>query len=228
MSEYLLLNIFIIAIPLFLSFERKIEYYKKLPALLLSIIIVGGAFIIWDVIATIRGDWIFNTEYTFNLKLFRLPIEELLFFITVPYASLFLYETLKLYFTEKQIDFKKTYAYVIGVFLLVLAVVSFNNSYSLIVLLITAMFILLAANIHHCLLCSKIYWMWIVIMFMPFLFVNYILTSLPIVIYSRKAIWDFRISTIPVEDILYSFSFLSFNLLVYLLAKDRWLAKKYQ
>ena len=228
MSEYFLLNILIIAIPLLLSFERKIKYYRKLPSLLIAILIIGGGFIIWDVIATIRGDWSFNSAYSAGFKLFNLPVEEILFFFTVPYASIFLYDTFKLYLTEKRIGFKKTHAYIISPVLLAVAVASSHNYYSFTVLLITALFMLIAANIQPGVLRSKIYWYWIAIMLIPFFIVNYILTSLPIVIYSQEAIWGFRITTIPVEDFLYSFSFLSFNLLVYLLAKERWLVKKYQ
>ncbi len=68
MSEYLIINILIIIVPLFLSFEKKIKFYKKFPQLLISIIIVGGAFIIWDAAAANRGDWMFNPEFVNGLK----------------------------------------------------------------------------------------------------------------------------------------------------------------
>lgn len=51
--------------------------------------------------------------------------------------------------------------------------------------------------------------------FIPFLIVNYILTSLPVVTYNPNEITGFFVITIPAEDFFYSFSLIGFYILVY-------------
>ncbi len=222
MSEYLLINIFTIAVPLALSFEKKIKFYKNFPALGLSILIVGGTYIIWDIIAANRGDWWFNPEYLLGLSIFNLPIEEILFFITVPYASIFIYETGMFYLTERELKFDKSKIAIPGLLAFIVGMAFLSQYYTVTVMIFTSLFFFTAFSLYPEMLTSKIYWLWIIFTFIPFLLVNYILTSLPIVFYNPEAIWGIRVITIPVEDFFYSFSMLSLYLLVYLIFKERW------
>jgi len=54
--------------------------------------------------------------------------------------------------------------------------------------------------------------------FLFFVF-NYLLTSIPIVIYNPYAITNIRILTIPIEDFFYNFSMLFLYLFFYLKSK---------
>lgn len=221
MSIYLLINIFTVAIPILMSFERKIKFYRYYPQVFLSILIVGIPFLIWDVIATIRNDWSFNSKYIIGIKLFYLPIEEILFFITIPFASLFLYETAKTYLPNSKIKFSKTSSLIISIIVFLISFIFINKYYTFTVLIFFSIFFLINSFKSEILLSSNIYWIWIAFTFIPFLIVNYLLTSLPIVSYSSKAILGIRFITIPIEDFLYSFSLLSFNLFFYLLFKEK-------
>jgi lycopene cyclase domain-containing protein len=60
--------------------------------------ITGLIFLGWDVLFTVKGVWSFNEKYITGFTLFRLPIEEVFFFLTVPFACLFIYYCLKYYF----------------------------------------------------------------------------------------------------------------------------------
>jgi len=42
-----------------------------------------------------------------------------------------------------------------------------------------------------------------------FLLFNYLLTSIPVVLYSPQAIWGVRVLTIPLEDFFYNFTMLA-------------------
>ncbi len=224
-SAYLLINILIIIVPLILTFEKKIKFYKKLPALTVSIIIVGGTFILWDIIATYRGDWGFNPKYLVGIEIFNLPLEEILFFITVPYSAIFLYETGSFYLKKSTFDVNKTIVFAVAFILIVIALLFNGQYYTLTVLLFSGLFLVISSifNSKIKILNSGLYWLWVLFMYLPFFIVNYFLTSLPIVTYSPAAIWGIRITTIPFEDFFYSFSMLSFYLYVYLIVKAKWL-----
>lgn len=224
-STYLLINIFIVAVPLLLTFEKKIKYYKKLPALFASIIIVGIAYVVWDIIATLRGDWSFNPDHLVGLTILHLPLEEILFFITVPYSGIFLYETGKFYLGNKSFSFNRQYFILPTLLLIAISIIFINQYYTFTVLLFCALFLIITQLLHrnYPILNSTLFWKWILFMYLPFFVVNYLLTSLPVVTYSPNAIWGIRITTIPLEDFFYSFSMLSLYLFIYLAVKKKWL-----
>jgi lycopene cyclase domain-containing protein len=68
---------------------------------------------------------------------------------------------------------------------------------------------------------SSNYWITIIISYLPFLIVNYFLTSIPIVTYNNSSFSTIRITTIPLEDFFYSLSMISMWILFYNLSKKR-------
>jgi lycopene cyclase domain-containing protein len=219
MSEYLIINIATVIVPLLMSFEKQLRFYRFYLPLFISILLVGSVFVIWDHQAAIRGDWNFNEKYILGIILFELPLEEIFFFITVPYSIIFLYESMNIYLPDKTISLPKWPLYIAILLLLVSAFLFINQYYTFTVLLFTAIslfLLILDKNLLH----SRNFLWFILFTYLPFLVVNYFLTSLPIVQYSPGAIWGFRFITIPLEDFFYSFSLLSLYLLTYLKAKQ--------
>ncbi len=226
MSTYLVINLSIVLVPLIMSFEKNMKFYKNFIPLASSIILVGGVFIVWDAYATYRGDWSFNPNHIQGFRLINLPIEEIMFFITVPYAAIFLFETGTYYIKDSSIIINKQALIVLATLLVIASIIFYTQYYTFTVLLFCAFFLLLSLNSKFSILNSKIYWYWIFAMYIPFFVVNYILTSLPIVSYSPNAIWNIRVTTIPLEDFFYSFALLSLNLMVYKYVKVQWLIKR--
>jgi len=215
MSEYLIINILIIIVPLSLSFEKNLKFYKKVKSVLKSILIVSSAFIIWDVIATQRGDWAFNPDYLIGVKFFGLPIEELLFFITVPYACIFIFETVKFYIKDKTLKINENILLFISLIIVFISVLNYERDYTFTVTLFTAFSFLLLKFWGKHLFASKNFWITLLISYIPFLLVNYFLTSIPIVTYNSLSFSDIRFITIPIEDFFYSFSMISMWILFY-------------
>lgn len=215
MSTYLIINILIIIFPLLLSFDKNLVYFKKLPGLFFSILIVSSAYIVWDIFATKRGDWAFNPKHLVGIYFFDLPLEEILFFITVPYSCIFIYETVKFYSKEKTLHLNKYIFHLIALAFIVFAIIFRHQHYTFTVSIFTGIFFLLAIYIKPNLLSSFHYWLTMLISFIPFLIVNYFLTSIPVVTYNDSAFFGERFITIPLEDFLYSFSMISLWILFY-------------
>lgn len=222
MSSYLLINICVIAIPLLFSFERKVQFYRKFPSLLISIASVGTVYVMWDIVATARGDWAFSPEHVIGIDVYGLPIEELLFFITVPYACLFIYEVVRAYMPEKKLGIPTVVFMVPVVAGIVVGFIAQGQPYTQTVSLFTAAFFILSLLIYPDLLRSSQFWIFIAITYVPFFVVNYMLTSIPIVTYGPEAFSGIRITTIPLEDFFYSFSMLGFHVLIFRFLLNRW------
>ncbi len=225
MSLYLLINILVIAVPVAFSFERKLQFYRKLPAVMASVVTVGTVYVIWDVMATRRGDWAFNPDYVLGISLFGLPVEEVLFFVTIPYACLFIYDNFRTFLPEFRLPLARMVFVIAPLLLVGLAIVNIDHPYTFTVLLAWAMFFVMALLLNESLLYSGIFWGFIVFSLAPFMIVNYVLTSVPVVTYNPVAFSGIRIITIPLEDFAYSLSMLSFHVLIYQVTLQKWLKK---
>ena len=193
-------------------------YYKKSAAVMISIGLMMLIFIPWDVYFTHRGIWWFNEKYITGFKFWNLPIEEWMFFITIPFACVFLYETMN-YFFPKDILRKssKTIVSALAVLLFVFSLVFVQQTYTMVTFLFTGVFLLYTAllNPHWLGRFLRFY----LLSWIPFLMVNGALTgaftSEAIVNYNPEAIMGIRIFTIPVEDSVYSLFMLLFVINIY-------------
>lgn len=200
---YLILNIFTLSLPLLLSFDKKVAFYKSWKHLFPSIIIVGALFIIWDVWFTKTGVWSFNDAHLIGVRILNLPLEEWLFFITIPYACVFIYECLRCWIDVKMSKLTVQYITIfLSTILLIIGLFNFNKVYTS----ITFISLAVCLWVHLALFQEKILKNFLpayAIAIVPFLLVNGVLTANPVVVYNNSENLAFRITTIPVEDIFY-------------------------
>lgn len=221
MNLYLVVNILVILFPLSLSFDRRVAFYRQWRAALPAIIIVAALFISEDIVATARGHWDFAPEYAGDFRILGLPPGEWLFFITVPYACIFIYACVRGYQREKQLAFPRIAAPLIALAALIAAFIFRDQGYTQSVMILTAgtwIFLILG---RPDLLKSRNFWTGILITYLTFVVVNGLLTGIPVVTYGETAIWGVRIGTIPLEDFFYSFSLLTLNFTLFRLLLDR-------
>jgi lycopene cyclase domain-containing protein len=216
---YLALNLFIIAVPLWYTPDKRTAYYRRLPAVGFSIAVVSTCYLLWDILVTERGEWSFNGKYLTGVQILNIPLEEVLFFITVPYSCLFIYEVV-LYATKSS-KFRLPASVISALILALLgsSLAFYPQGYTAKALASCGFFLMIALLLDRPLLESKQYWIWLAICYLPFLIINTVLTALPVVEYNSKAIWGLRVGTIPLEDFFYNYAMLSFYLLVYRIAK---------
>lgn len=215
MPIYLYLNLFTLFFPLVLSFDRRVRFVQFWPALFLAILISGLLFIFWDESFTRMGVWGFNPDYLTGIYLGSLPLEEVLFFVTVPYATVFIYECLNHYVKR---DYLAPYAGGITVLLagLLLAVAFFNldKMYTAVTFLLLPVLL----GVHYRLFGTRVlgrFYAAYLVHLIPFLLVNGVLTALPIVWYNNDQNLSLRIGSIPVEDTMYSMLLLLLNITIY-------------
>lgn len=218
MSLYLLLLICSLFFPLALSFDRKVAFYRYWPLLIPSLLITGAFFVVFDIWFAKRAIWGFNPIYHSGIVLAGLPLEEWLFFIVIPYASIFIHYVLMAYFPGKLLSNRITTGITITLILvLALGILTHpGRSYTLVYLLLMIV-VLVVSSIMKDRLLNRFYLSFPVIL-IPFIIVNGILTGSfiegEVVWYNPGEITGIRLITIPLEDFAYGFSMILINLML--------------
>ncbi|MEP6647179.1 MAG: lycopene cyclase domain-containing protein [Saprospiraceae bacterium] len=218
MYLYLFLNISSILFPLMFSFHPKLKFYKEWVWFFTTDFFVAGFFILWDILFTSAGVWGFNPNYVSGIYISKLPLEEILFFICIPYASLFTYHSLKIILPDFRLasSFRNKFTFTLILVTFVTGVIFHDKLYTCSSLLVAsaslvAGYILLKEKLDH-------FYLMYAIILLPFLLINGILTGTGIpgevVWYNNHENLGIRILTIPVEDVFYGMSLLLFTLIM--------------
>ncbi|MBK8684490.1 MAG: lycopene cyclase domain-containing protein [Bacteroidetes bacterium] len=88
---YLLVDLGSFLVPFIFSFHPKLKFYKEWKHLGKALLVCLLIFLPWDMYFTQKGIWGFNPDYLCGVYIYNLPLEEVLFFICIPYASLYTY-----------------------------------------------------------------------------------------------------------------------------------------
>ena len=211
---YLLINFFTLFFPVVLSFDKRVAFFKSWRYIFPGLLITGALFLIWDYIFTLYDVWSFSPDHVIGIYFLNLPLEEILFFITVPFACLFIYECLNHYVKRDILAGAST---VITALLLVFSAVMlfhfYERVYSLItfsLLLMLSVFVFLKRPKYL----GRFYLAYFVSL-IPFYIVNGVLTSIPVVMYNDAQNSGLRIGTIPFEDHFYLLAMLLLNVLFF-------------
>ena len=216
---YLLIMLFSLAGPLALSFDGRVNFYKKWKFALQAGIIVAIPFVVWDSLFTKHSFWGFNSERILGVKFFDLPIEEISFFIVIPFCCVFIAELLSFFNYQFPGKFWDKLSLLIGIGLFCIGIRFFDQWYTLLSfglggLSIIVLFFMKAINWNR-------FWLLYLIHLIPFLVVNGFLTYYPVVWYNNAENLGIRIGTIPIEDTSYSLIALSWNVYLYELFKRK-------
>ncbi len=220
-SKYLYLSLDIISIlfPFIFSFYSKSNFSKKWKYLWIAVLIPGTLFIIWDEIFTRFGVWGFNEKYLSGVYAGSLPLEEILFFICIPYACVFTFEALN--FLVKK-DYLGRYQKVISIGLiaisLILGLVYIDKWYTCTSFLGLAVYLFLLQFTWKASFLGRFYFAYMFIL-IPFFIVNGILTGSwiddPVVWYNDLENSGVRMGTIPVEDVFYGMLLIVMNVSIF-------------
>ena len=217
---YLFMHFVPIVPILLLSFDRKVAFFKTWRYLFPAVIIVAVPFWIWDILKTERQVWGFNPKYYTQL-IINLPIEEWFFFITFPWASVFIYLCLNAWFpTSKTLDFftKNDKFVTIGLIVIFFAI-GFTfighlytvTTFGIAGTLLLAQYLLGEKSIR------PYFYRAFLVATIPFILINSVFTGAftvqPIVVYNPDEYIGKRFGTIPLDDFAYNFA-LQFGVIV--------------
>ena len=220
---YLLIDLGCISVPLMASFYGSDKFIHHWSSFFKANIIVATIFIVWDIWFTKIGVWGFNPAYHLTLTIFGLPLEEILFFICIPYACVFTYFALRILL--KRDPLRKINHLIIGIFMalgVIFSIVYYDKAYTFwtsLALTILCLFILKEkVNTSYMVLTY-------LIIFPFFILSNGILTGCctpePIVWYNNQENLGIRLGSIPIEDSLYGFVLIISNIILFEIFEKR-------
>lgn len=213
---YLLINLGAFIVPFIFSFHPKLLFYKRwryaLPAILFSAI----PFVFWDIYFTKMGVWGFNPDYLMGIYFFNLPLEEVLFFIVIPYCCLFTYHCFKVLIEKDHFSKQENWITSIILFFLIITSLLYTDQlytfYTFTGLYVFLLFLKFVAKVKWL---SRFYFAYMFLL-IPFLIVNGILTGTgiaePVVWYNDNENIGLRILTIPFEDVFYGILLILLNI----------------
>ena len=179
-------------------------------------------FLVWDELKTRAGVWSFSNDHIIGIKLSSLPLEEVLFFFVVPYCCVFIYECIISYFPSvKQKSWGGFVLLLMGLFFLIVTFFTDDKSYTFYTSLFNALFIAALFLFQKWFkgFNASAFLISYVVVVIPFLVVNGLLTGIPVVLYNDAENLGFRIfsflpwpmNNIPVEDIFYGMLLILMN-----------------
>jgi lycopene cyclase domain-containing protein len=204
---YLIIDIASFIVPFLFSFHPKINFHKEYKYFWPANLIVATAFILWDLLFTNWNVWAFNPKYVTGLYFFNLPLEEVLFFIFIPYSCVFTYHCFKTLFKGKaKLAGEKYISLVLIVALAITGIINADKLYTSVTFISLSVLIFILQFVFKVKWLGNFYFAYLILL-IPFLIVNGILTGSfleePVVRYNNNENLGIRLFTIPVEDVFY-------------------------
>ncbi|MBT3386196.1 MAG: lycopene cyclase domain-containing protein [Prolixibacteraceae bacterium] len=220
--SYLLLLIGPLIIPIVFGFKKQIGFLSNLKYLIPAILFTGAIFIIWDLRFEERAIWRFNSDFVIGKNILTLPFEEWLYFLTIPFLGVFIYELLK----QRFYDFERPNSFlVLSLILFVLfGILAFSTRQKLYPFFT---FFLLSIYLGYTIFRNPFkkhytkFYLTYLIMLLPFIFIGGIISALPIIEYNPEHIIGIRLLSIPVENFISLFLLLLMNITIYEFLKER-------
>lgn len=199
-----------------MGFKYKIGFFSKLKYLVPAVLFSGAIFIIWDLRFDERSIWRFNPDFLLGINILRLPIEEWLYFIAIPFLGVSIYEYVK----QRFYDFEHPNTFLsisLALFILfgVIAYFSREKMYPFFTFFLSAIY--LGYTIfrnrfkkHY----SKFYLTYFITL-IPFLIISVVYTRLPVIEYNPLHYFGIHIYTIPIENFASLYLLLLMNITIY-------------
>ncbi len=216
---YLALDLGSFLVPFLFSFHPRRHFASTWRAWVPALLIPAIVFVLWDEAFTAMRVWGFNEGYVTGIKIGHLPIEEILFFICIPYACLFTYVAVNRLKTDDPfLDQGRRVTWILVIGLMGVGIKNVDRWYTSVTFISLALFLIfLNVRLKPAYL-GRFYFSFIFIL-VPFFLVNGVLTGSwiesPVVWYDDRENMGIRMGTIPFEDTFYGMLLILMNVVIY-------------
>jgi lycopene cyclase domain-containing protein len=216
---YLSVDLACLLLPLLFSFYPKANFSSKWKFLWPAIGIPAVLFIMWDAWFTQMGIWGFNPRYLTGVYTGNLPLEEILFFICIPYACVFTYEAVNHFQKSEPLpDNGRRVTWILVAGLLLVGLKNYDRLYTSVTCIAMAVMLVFLQVVVKPQYLARFYFAYI-FMLIPFLLVNGFLTGTgldePVVWYNNRENLGIRIMSIPFEDTFYGMLLILMNVSIF-------------
>lgn len=213
---YLAVDVACLIVPFFAAFHRRYPFNREWRSVLSSLGITATVFIAWDMLFTYLGIWEFNPRYILGIYFNNLPIEEVAFFLCIPYPCLFIFYCIDKYLKPKPSIVTDAAVSLLIILFLVFAAANIERIYTSCTFLLLSLLLILLFSSREI---AASFLLSFCIALLPFFISNGILTGLwthePVVIYNDRYNLNIRMLTIPIEDLFYGMAFQLMNVLLF-------------
>jgi lycopene cyclase domain-containing protein len=211
---YLLVDFFCLLFPLLFSFHPRLQFHKQIRFAILPMLSSAFLFLLWDSAFTKMGIWGFNPDYLTGIYIGNLPVEEILFFLCIPYACVFTHYCISLFLKEKTLPNALFHlALLLGVLLMLSGLYFIGKLYTSATFMLCGIFLLFLWWRKEKFLPP--FFISFLLILIPFFISNGILTGSfldePVVWYNDEENLGIRMATIPFEDTFYGMALLLMN-----------------
>ena len=238
---YLWVDLIVIVIPFIASFDKRVAFVNDWKAFWPACLLTMMFFIAWDVWFTNQGIWGFNDAYLIGIEVLGLPLEEFLFFIAIPYACVFTYACFrKLLPTSPIAKYHRTISICICVLCLAFAATCYKLAYLGLTSALCAVWLIFVLLRRRNWMAH--FWFTYIVLLLPFLISNGVLTGLKFWSYpllhnnpetiTDQVVWynnlhnsNWRIFSMPVDDLLYGMLLIGINISLFEWFKARKIRK---
>ena len=227
---YLWVDFLTVIIPFLFSFHPKLNFHKNFKYFFPANVLAAIFFLSWDMLFTEIKVWGFNPDYISGLHLFNLPLEEVLFFLCVPFSCVFSYHCLNLHFNIRwKAKTESAFIVLFSSLLLITGLIFFSRLYTSVTFISLALLLLFLKYVMKVNWLAKLLTIYPILL-IPFFIVNGILTGTgpdePVVWYNNAENLGIRMLTIPIEDTFYGFELILLNLFFYEYIKGYFLKRE--
>lgn len=221
LSYFLLLAGYLV-IPFIVGYRNKVRFVFRLRYLIPATLFAGAIFIMWDRSFIELDIWSFNPEYMSGIQWLKVPAEEWLSFIFIPWSAVYIYEWLKIRFE----NFEQPRIFVILslVGFLVLALLAYiyrRNMFSFFTFFLAAIYLGYTVFRNRFRKNMTKFYLAFFIMLLPFTIISAVISRLEIITYNTKHIMNIYLADFPVEKFAYLFLMLLINITIYEYLSER-------
>lgn len=214
-AEYLLFNLAVFVPLLLLSLRFPSVFARRWRAVGAAVLVGALPFVTWDALVAGRHWW-FNDRYVLGPRIAGLPFEEVLFFVSVPFACLFTWQSVFAPGADAG-DAQRRWPYEmlwlaapLGV-----ALLAAGREYTGATLLALAAVAGLDRALETALLTRAAFLRFLGVVTVLMMVCNGYLTWRPVVLYDPRYQLDVRVGSIPIEDFGYGIALVMLVVIVF-------------